>query len=566
MRYCIFPCVFAAVVLAWTGIAGAEEYGKSASAKDGMVAAAHPLAVDAGLEMLRQGGNAADAAAAAAFALTVAEPFGSSIGGDGVSLVYSKTDKRVASYAYRCQAPAAATEELFDLSKRDEWSKTIKAPAIPGMVKGTLAMHEDFGLLSREQIMAPAIRYARSGFEVEPVLAGLISDMYGPLSEREETARVFLDDFLPPETGMTLRNPDLADSLELISEHGADVMYHGELARRITSYLQENGGVPTFEDFQNYSMIESEPLMIDYKGYEVYGPPPPFGGIAILQALQLYERIDISGFPGAHSPENIHALAEVMKLSSADRYEVAGDPRVVDVPSEWIISEEYADQRIADYNPEMALEDDVPAGEVWGQRNSDGSTTHLTVVDSQGNTVVLTQTLGSFFGSTVMVPGTGIMLNNQMKNFSRREGSPNNLEPGKSMNSTQSPVIVLKDGELVLAMGSPGSYRILTTVFQFLVYTLDYGMELQEANDAPRIASRYTWHNLNMEKRIPEDVRSALEKKGHSFTVRDAYDIYFGGVHAVWRDLESGVLTGSADRRRDGVARGLELEQPATAE
>jgi gamma-glutamyltranspeptidase/glutathione hydrolase len=434
------------------------------------------------------------------------------------------------------------------------------------MVMGTLAMHEDYGLLSRQEVMAPAIRFAREGFEVGPTLAGLIADMYEPLSEKEEAAKIYLEDLFPPEVGSVLRNPELAVSLELIAEGGADVMYTGPLAKKIASYLQANGGVLSAEDFASYAMIKSEPLRVKYKNYEVYSAPPPFGGIAVLEALQLYERIDTSKYPGPHSAENIHAMAEVMKLTSADRYDVAGDPRFVKMPTDWLISEEYADLRIKDFNPAKAtVPDDVDPGLVWKDRNASGSTTHLTVVDSQGNAVVLTQTLGTFFGSTIVVPGTGILLNDQMKNFSGRSSSPNKLEPRKSMNSTQAPTIVLKDNELVLAVGSPGAYRILTTVFQFLVYALDYDMRLQDANDAPRITARDIYDELRMESRIAEDVRKKLEAMGHVLQVQGEHDLYFGGVHAVARDPKTGMLTGSADLRRDGVAGGFEKEPAASA-
>lgn len=559
MRLPLCTLTLATLVAASAEVGVSQDYGKTAVASGGMVAAAHPKAVDAGLEMLRNGGNAADAAAAVAFALAVVEPFGSSIGGDGVSLVYMKEGNKLTSYTYRCQAPALASYTMYDYSDKDSWVKSTKGPAIPGMVKGTLAMQEEFGVLTREQIMAPAIRFARDGFPVEKTLASVISDMYDDISGNEATGSIFLDDLFPPEVGATLQNPDLADSLTLIAEQGESVFYEGELAKTISTYLIANGGHLTYDDFKSYEATRTEAIHIDYKGYQIYSVPPPFGGIAVLGSLQLYERVDISNFPNSHSLQNVHALAETMKLAIKDRYEVSGDPRFVDVPVDWILSEEYADVRIKSFHPERAnVPDDLEAGPVYEKPDPVGSTTHLTVVDGDGNAVCITQTLGSFFGSCVTVPGTGIVLNDQMKNFSSSKTSPNNLQPGKQMHSTQAPTMVLKDGELILAVGSPGNYRILTTIFQVIVYYLDFDLELQEAINAPRIAGRNYDDELHLEARFSDGIRQGLIELGHELDIRGAMDLYFGGVHAVARDPETGMLTGGADPRRDGVSGGLE--------
>jgi len=347
-----FAC--AGALLSFTQNAPAQEFTKSATADGGMVAAAQPRAVEAGLEILEKGGNAADAAAAVAFAIAVVEPFGSSIGGDGVALVYMNENKELSSFTYRCQAPSTATRDIYDYSNRDSWVKTAKGPAIPGMVKGTLAMQEEFGKLTRQEIMAPSIRLARDGFTVERTLGAIISDMYGDISENEETASIFLDDLFPPDVGSTLKNPDLANSLTLISQEGESAFYQGQLARTITSYIQENGGYLTYEDFANYKATKSEPISIQYKDYQVVSVPPPFGGLAVLEMLQLYERVDTSTFASSHSIQNIHALAEIMTLAMKDRYTISGDPRFVDVPVDWVTSEEYADIRIKEYNPSKA--------------------------------------------------------------------------------------------------------------------------------------------------------------------------------------------------------------------
>lgn len=551
--------ILAGLVITTSPVFALPEYTRSAEGIGGMVAAAHPLAVEAGLEMLAKGGNAADAAAAAAFAIAVTEPFGSSIGGDGIALVYSSKEDKVRSYSYRCRAPLAATTTIFDNSKQNEWLYTSLGAAVPGMILGTLTFHEELGLLSRAEVMAPSIRYAAEGFSVGPTLSGVITDFYDLITKSETATAIYLDEGFPPEVGATLRNPDLAKALQYLSDHGAEGFYGGALGQHVVNYLQSTGGVMTLEDLTSYRMDDSEPLSITYRDYKVYSPAPPYGGVAILQGLKLYERFTPDLEEGSHGARNLHLLTEIMKITSADRYEVSGDPRFVSVPTEWLLSDAYIDRRVKDIPLEKASPPrTVNPGPVWEMKNGVGSTTHLTVVDGQGNAVSLTQTLGGFFGCGVVVPGTGIVLNDQMKNFSSRRGSPNSLQPGKSMNSTQSPTIVTRDGELVFAVGSPGNYRILSTVFQMLVYVLDFQLPLQDALDAPRISARNTYDELLMESRIPLETLSALRSMGHPIKLMGEFNLFFGGVHAVVRDPETNTLTGAADRRRDGIAGGLE--------
>jgi gamma-glutamyltranspeptidase/glutathione hydrolase len=553
-----------AAVAAWLTFSGlaigqpSVPSAQSDTARHGMVAAAHPLAVQAGLEILAMGGNAVDAAAAVAFAVTVVEPFGSSIGGDGGALVYSVTDGKVRAYNYRCAAPLAANTSTVDYTRRNEWLKTARAAAVPGMVAGTCAMHEDYGLLPLATVMEPAIRYASEGYTVGRTLATVLTDMYNTLADNPDLAATYLLDDLPPDTGQTLRNPALAESLRLIAEHGPAVFYGGELGQRIATFAGEHNSLITLEDLKSYSVERADPLVIDYRGYTVFSAPPPFGGIAVLESLQLLKHLPFDAGASLHAPTNLHLLIEVMKASSADRTAVCGDPRFVSVPTRGILSDAYARRRVQEINLQQATATVTP-GPVGDLHDPNGSTTHLTVVDAQGNAVSLTQTLGAFFGCGVMVPGTGIVLNDQMKNFSTRRNSPNNLQPGKRMNSTQSPTIVLRDGELVLAIGSPGEYRILTTVFLMLVNVLDFDMPLLEALDAPRLSARETLPQVAVEGRFPSATLDELRARGHQLRVYRDFDLFFGGVHAVQRDPATGILTGAADRRRDGVAGGLAL-------
>jgi len=536
---------------------------KRAIGRHGMVAAAHPLAARAGVEMLANGGNAVDAAVAVAFALAVVEPFGSSLGGDGTTLVYSAATRKIESINYRCNAPARASYETLDFSDRDSWSQTAKGAGVPGMVAGTCALHARHGRLPLATVMAPAIGYAEEGFEVTAKLAEIILDNFAVIEKHETTGEIFLDEGLPPDAGTRIRNPDLAASLRLIAAEGPEAFYSGSLAKWIDAYMTANGGLMGAADLAAYRPRIGEPVHTDYRGLRVFSAPPPFGGLAVLQNLNVISRLPLD-FSHPHTdPDNIHLIAEAMKGVSRDRSRTFGDPEFVEVPTEFLLSEEYAERR----SQTVAFDRAVSPREVRAiepkDRDYEGNTTHLSVVDGEGNAVAITQTLGQFFGCGVMVPGTGILLNNQMRNYSGLPESPNSLEPGKRMRSTQAPVIVTHDGEVILVVGSPGNYRIITTVVEVLVNYIDYGMSLWQAVEAARFTSRHSYPTLQLEARFPEETVAALEERGHRTEIFQDYDLYFGGVHAIVRDPARHLLIGAADRRRDGVA--LAAEPPGMA-
>lgn len=543
--------MFSWVLLAGFCVAGEGVADKQARGKYGLVTAAHPLAAKAGIEMLSQGGNAADAAAATAFALAVVEPFGSSLGGDGCALVFSAETQKTEAINYRCTAPADASYQNLDFSDRDAWSHTVKAAGVPGMVAGTCALHSKYGRLPLKTVMAPAIRYADDGFQVTETLARIVLDNYCVFENNEAAGEIFLDEGIPIDPGMTIRNPDLAASLRLIAEEGVDAFYSGALAKKIDAFMKDVGGFIRAEDLKSFKPVIGPPIQTTYRGVTVFSSPPPFGGLAVLQNLNVVACLPMDFTRPPTDPLNVHLMAEAMKGVSRDRTDMQGDPEFVDLPIDFLLSETYATRRAET----IALDRAVPPDDVKPiDRDYEGNTTHLSVVDADGNAVAITQTLGQFFGCGVMVPGTGILLNSQVRNFSSGKDSPNSLRPGKRMRSTQSPIIAVHNGEVILVLGSPGNYRIITTVVEVLVNYLDFGLSLWEAVEAARFTSRHNYPTLQLESRFPEETLEALKNKGHQVEVFQAYDLYFGGVHAIVRDPVRHLLIGAADRRRDGVA------------
>ncbi len=537
--------------------------GRFAESPHGMVAAASPLAAEAGLRMFEQGGNAVDAAAATSFTLAVVEPFGSGLGGDGIALVYLAAADEVVSFEFRARAPASDTYDLYELGPQSEWLYTGMGSGVPGLVAGIAEMHEEYGQLPLAQVLQPAIEAAEDGFTVGPALSRIIGNYRTRLlNAGEEIAALYLIDGQAPQVGDTLHNEPLGATLRLLAEKGPEEFYRGDLAAHMVDSLREQGSHVTLEDFDTYQIYRSEPLTIDYRGYTVYGAPLPFGGIGVHGILQLLNLLEFDTDAGPMDPQTLHYLAEASKLSSRDRYAVSGDPLFVDVPVDRIISPEYAAERVLDIDPDQAIpRTEIPLGPFHDQEGA--STTHFTIADGQGNAVAVTQTLGGFFGSRVLAGDTGIVMNDQMKNFANNPSWPNRFEPGKRMHSSQSPTIVTGEDGFVLALGSPGAYRIITTVAQMVVNTVDFGLDVEEAMLLPRITAGSLFDPLYVEGHYPPELDAAMEEYGHPVTRRDAFDLFFGGVHAVSRDPETGMLEGAADPRRDGVARGLE-EAPVT--
>ena len=513
-------------------------------ARKGMVASAHTLASQAGLQVLKDGGNAIDAAVAAAFAVGVAEPNDSGIGGEGMILIYRADTKRAIAIDYRSAAPATAS-----------FPSRIPAAgyagvAVPGAVAGLSLALQQYGTMKLDRVMAPAIKLAQEGFAISPTLAGEIADNFDAIQKNEALSAILCREGLPLEAGATLKNPDLARSLQKIAAGGPDVFYRGELAEAISAAMSAHGGFISKADLAAYHAVVREPVRGSYRGFEILSAPPPVAGAAVIEILQILAHFNLAT-NGPLSAENIHLMAEAMKRGFADFSAYVADPDFVNVPIQALLSPEYAKARAAEIRPGQVTAK-VTAGKPV--REGSGSTTSLCAIDQDGNVAVLTQTISDHFGGKVVIPGTGILLNNEMKNFSSR--GINTIASGKRMRGTLAPTILMKDGKPYAAVGTPGAGRIISTTAILISNLIDYHMPIQEAIESPRFLARDTDINLSVEARMPKETIESLTKIGYTFQTMNEYDLFFGGAQGIVIDRKHHQLLGGADPRRDGAVAG----------
>jgi len=539
---CLMAILAFALVIA-APLSAADTVKAEVSARNGMVASAQPLASAAGLEILMAGGNAVDAAVASAFALCVVEPNATSIGGEGMMVVYLAGKDVTVAIDYRSAAP------LADMSKVKFGNEGHVAVAVPGTVAGLCLALQKYGTMSLPQVMAPAIRYARNGFIVSETLAETIASRFDPISKNDALLAIVAPDGLPLQAGQLFKNPDLAVTLEKIAAGGPDVFYKGEIADAIAADMEKNGGYITKADLAAYRAIEREPVRGTYRGYEIVSAPPPVGGLSVIEMLNMLENFDLASEPPL-SPRNVHLMAEVMKRGFADNSAYIGDPAFVSIPVRGLLDKDYAKSRAAEIDPSK-ITGTVKAGTPVEHP----STTHLSVVDKEGNMVALTQTISGFWGACVAVPGTGIILNNEMQNWSSR--GPNAYAPGKRMRTTIAPTIIAKNGRPFVTMGTPGAGRIISTMVILTVNLLDYHMGVQEAIESPRFYARDTEKDLSIEARMPKETQDWLKSIGYRLKVYPDFDLFFGGAQAIVVDLKTGSMYGGADPRRDGAVFGF---------
>jgi len=526
-----------------------------------MVAAAHPIAAEKGLEILKKGGNAVDAAVATAFTLNVVEPFASGIGGGGFMVIYLAGDKKVTTINFREKAPAKTTPDMF--MREGETDQTLRtshglAVAVPGALSGWDYALKKYGSMSLDEVMEPAIKTAENGFILSSTFSKINKDEYEKLMLTAGEDSCYLNNGFPYEQGDIFKNPDLAETFKTIASHGIKEFYQGALAQKIVSIVQKKGGILDLDDLKTYKPIEQQPLKGSYKDYTLYTVgPPASGGLHIIQLLNILENWPLGKW-GCSSAEYIHHFSEALRFIFADREHYLGDPEFVDIPIDQLTSEDYG-ENIASLIDPKKMSEHYPFTEFNEKIHKKANTTHLCVVDKDGNIVSLTQSINHFFGSGIVPENCGFILNNHMDDFSSRTDSNNSPRPNHRPLSSMGPLILFKDKSPFLILGSPGGTRIFPSLTQIIVNILDFSMDLDEAIEAPRFFSYSVLGEarpLSVESRIPETVLKALEKWGHQIDIREDYDTYFGGAQGILILEKDGLLHGGADSRRDGHAAG----------
>lgn len=527
-------------------------------ASKGVVASNHPIASAAGVQMLAAGGNAVDAAIATAFALTVVEPMSVGIFGAGFINLRTAAGESVTLDNYSV-APLAARPDMFQ-PVSDRWPDYLEvagrknrlghlAVSVPGALKAWCLAQARYGKLSLEDTLQPAIQYAKRGFPATPHMVEYIEATRDDLARFPETARIFLPNGAPPRAGDLVCRADYAHTLGLVARHGSDALYDGEIGRAVARDMAHHGGLITMEDFARYEVKQRPPVKGTYRGHEIVAPgPTSCGGTHIIECLNILEGFDLRSL-GFGTARYFHLLAETLKIAFADRNAFMGDPDVVSVPLAWLTDKGYAALRRKDIHTQKARQ--YAAGKPGSVFRESSDTTHITVMDSDGNVVSMTQTVHEAFGSKVTTPGTGMLLNNTMYLFDPHPGQPNSIAPGKRQLSFQSPTIVLKDGKPFMALGTPGGSRIFAAVLQAILNVIDHGMTLQEAVEAPRIWTM--GEELLVEEVVPKPVMDELARMGHKVK---PFPRVAGGMNGVLVD-ESGLLHGAACWRADGAPAGL---------
>ncbi|MGV3761407.1 gamma-glutamyltransferase [Parapedobacter sp.] len=527
------------------------------------VVTAHPEASAVGLQVLKDGGNAVDAAVAVQFALAVVYPNAGNIGGGGF-MVYRSAEGEFAALDFREAAPKAATTDMYldeegnpivDLSLRGQL-----ASGVPGSVDGMVKAHDRYGKLDWATLLAPAIRLAEQGFVITEMQADELNrrkenfEKYNP----EGTAFVKAAEWV---AGDTLVQPELAYTLTLISQQGRAGFYEGETADRIVAEMTAGNGIISHDDLKDYEAKWRNPVVSTYRGYRVVSmPPPSSGGIALISMLKSVEAYPLAQW-GFQRDSTMRVMIEAERRVYADRATHLGDPDYYDVPREMLIDSAYNADRMRNINFQHAsFSSDIYAGEI--PRTESEETTHFSIVDEHGNAVAITTTINGSYGSQVVVAGAGFLLNNEMDDFSVKPGAPNMfgltggeanaIEPGKRMLSSMTPTILEKDGGLFMVVGTPGGSTIITSVFQTILNVVDFGMDMQEAVSAPRFHHQWLPAEVAVEKdAISKPVRHALSTTGYKLVNRRA----IGRVDAILV-LPDGKLQGGADPRGDDVAVG----------
>lgn len=526
---------------------------RDATGENAVVSTARYEASKIGLDILKKGGNAIDAAVAVGFALGVCEPQSSGIGGGGFMIIRFAKTGETKFIDFRETAPIKSTPDMWVEDKDgnvigDEKEHGGKSIGVPGAVKGFLYALDKYGNLSRKDVIQPSVDLARNGYKVSAIMNMDMKNELKVINKYPETAKIYLKDGKPYEVGDTLKNPELANSMEKIIKDGEKAFYEGDIAKAIVESTNEANGIMSMEDMKNYKIRVSEPVSGNYRGYEILtSAPPSSGGAHIIQILNILENYDMKNIP-AGSTKYYHLLSESMKMAFADRAKFMGDTEFVKIPLNGVINKEYA-KTLKD-KIDLTKSQDYSEGDPWKFESKD--TTHYSIIDKEGNIVAVTNTVNGVFASGVVAKGTGILLNNEMDDFDTGHGKANSIEPHKKPLSSMSPTIILKDGKPVASLGGLGAQKIITGITQVIIQLIDYEKDIQDAIDFPRIHDAYG--ELTYEGRIDKDVIAGLEKLGHKMKNGGEW-LEYPCIQGV--TIKNGVLRGGADPRRDGKALGF---------
>jgi gamma-glutamyltranspeptidase/glutathione hydrolase len=540
------------------------ESGKSIIVDSAVVVCSERLAAEAGVKILKSGGNAIDALTTVAFLLAVTYPRAGNIGGGGF-MVFRKSNGQVITLDFRETAPLSATQDMF----LDEQGNPIEdrsligalAVGVPGTVRGLFYAQKEYGNLSWNEVLQPAIQIARNGFLVQKYLLNSLEVKDKNLRKFVETRRIFFPNGELPKEGETFYQPELANTLEEISLHGDSVFYEGEIADKIIATVQKHGGIISKKDFINYKVIPREPVEIYYRDYTIYSmPPPSSGGLVLKGIFNTLQQIDLANKYNHLSAEYIAFITEIEKQWYANRNLYLGDPDFVEIPIEIFSSPEKAKNILNT----VSISHPFPSNEMsefYQIIKEEDETTHISILDADGNAAAMTYTLNGSFGSSLVADGTGILLNNEMDDFTVKPGSPNlyglvqgqanAIEPGKRMLSSMTPTIVEKDGGVVGILGTPGGSQIITSVLQILLDKIDYEMSLDDAMNAGRFHHQWLPDSIYYERsKFSESTLSDLTTRG--FNIKGVNEI--GDIQAIWK--YNSKWNGCSDHNGNGVAVG----------
>ncbi len=540
-------------------------FAQLAKSRNGMVVSASDLATKVGVEILKKGGNAIDAAVAVGFALAVTYPAAGNLGGGGF-LVYYRNDGYSTVIDFREKAPLKAHRDMYLDSLGNPLLELSQSGAtssgVPGSVDGLIYAHKKYGRLKFSQVIEPAIKLARNGFKLSYELSKSINSNYDNFMKYESSKKVFTKNGEKFKEGDLFVQKDLAKTLTLIKKYGRKGFYEGEVANLIVKQVEKLGGYITLEDLKNYRCVERNPVTGDYRGYRIISTgPPSAGGVALIETLNILENLEL-GKDDFQSVKHFHYLIEALKRAYFDRAEYLGDPDFVNVPVDRLCSKDYARKLFKQIKPGLATSmEDVNT--LSSFMNESLETTHYSVIDKDGNAVSVTTTINSSYGSSIVVDGAGFLLNNEMDDFSIKPGvqnqfgltgkEANKIEPGKRMLSSMTPTIVLKNNKPFLILGSPGGSMIITSVIQVIMNVIDFKMNIFKAVSFPRIHHQLIPDDVYYEDyALSEDVKKKLESYGHTFKKRNT----IGWINAILVDEENQFYYGMTDPRGYGLAEG----------